>query len=786
MSQPSSLDILHRLGRGERIADLCKSLNWSRPQFDAWWQDEAKKRLPAMTGERRLPGLTTATRIGRDDWGIPHIHAGDERDLFFAFGYATAQDRLFQLDFSRRKALGRLAEILGPEAVESDTLYRTIDLPGIAEREWTSLPRDVKDALSAYTAGVNAFLDDRANPLPIEFDLLDYRPEPWKPTDSLAILGEFRWYLTGRFPVICIPELVKRAVGDGALYKSFIEAELDEESILQPGEYPASRHAKPETVGGIDGPGSNNWVLGGARTISGRPIVASDPHIPFAAVSIWQEVLLDGGPYRVVGVALAGTPAVMIGRNENVAWGITNNICSQRDLYMEKIDPAHPGHFLYIDGWEKARERLETINVRGAEPVKKTVRSSRNGPIVDDLLPTPAQGLGPISLRWLGFETCGWLTAMLGMNRAKNVTDFRAATRPWLVPTFSLVYADRDGHFGYHAAGRIPLRDVAERGFRPGWDPRHQWTGVIPFDDMPRLADPARGYVATANNRVAPPDFPYPLAGCWSSGYRHRRCREMIGSKDRLSPEDNAKFQLDCLSHRATSGVPPLVDAIRSDKDPAVQQAVHYLEKWDCRTQAGSVAAALFNVFFTQWAKRLCRERFPAPQADFIAGIAYGPAGRLLHDDPHGWFLNSDRKQAIREAFRAALGELRERIGPDMDGWAWGEVHHLLQKHFLSSRGDLGVLLDRSGLPCDGDSASICSGQADAQHMSALGAGFRMVADLADPNAGISAVEIAGSSGHPGSPHYDDQIEAWSEDKRHYLALNGAPTEKEVMRLTPG
>jgi penicillin amidase len=391
-----------------------------------------------------------------------------------------------------------------------------------------------------------------------------------------------------------------------------------------------------------------------------------------------------------------------------------------------------------------------------------------------------------VSLRWIGFEPCGWLTAMLGMNRAKTAAEFRQATRPWVCPTFSLVYADRDGHIGYHAAGRIPIRNVSERGYRHGWDPRHQWDGVIPFEDMPHLYDPQRGYVVTANNRVAPDDFPYPLSGTWATGNRARRCREMIEGKPRIGAEDCETFQLDVLSNRATSGTPGLIQALQGDSDPRVRRAVQYLEGWDCQVRAGSVPSALFNVFFAQWCKTVCRERFAPGLADFISTNAPGLAGRLLQKDDVGWFPNQSREDAIRRAFAAALDELSERIGPDMDGWAWGEVHHLLQKHFLSGRGDLGVLLDRSGLSCDGDASCVNNGQADAQHLCALGPGYRMVADLADPSCGIRSVESTGTSGHPGSPHYDDQLEPWSEGKYHYIALTGpAPQYESELTLTP-
>jgi penicillin amidase len=767
--------ILHRLGAGESIGTVCAAEGWSRQQFDAWWRDECRRRVPPADGRASVRGISATVRIGRDRWGIPHVEANRETDLFFGFGYATAQDRLFQLDFLRRKARGRLAEILGPSGVESDVLYRTLDLAGTAEAEWRHLPAPVRDLVTAYSAGVNALLDASQELPPIEFSLLDYRPEPWTETDCLAIAGEFRWYLTGRFPVIVIPELVKRTLGDGPLYRAFLQGEDDDESMLPPGSYPAGRPGRAgATASGEEGHGSNNWVLAGTRSTTGKPIVANDPHVPFGAVSIWHEVHLHGGRFHVAGVAYAGMPAVMIGRTERVAWGITNNISSLRDLYQEKTDPAHPGCFLYDGKWEPVKERQETIRVKGAAPLGKTIRSSRNGPIVDEVLPAPARGTGPVSLRWQGFEPCGWLTALIGMNQAQTAAEFREATRPWCVPTFNLVYADADGHIGHQCVGRIPVRHVRERGYRPGWDPRHQWDGAIPFEALPHQIDPPRGFAVTANNRLAPDDYPYPLSGTWSSGHRARRIRECLESRPRWSAEECRHLQQDVRSGRAAACVPKLVALLAGDDDPAVRAAVACLADWDYCLEPDRVAGALFNLFFVHWSRAVMAERLPAGSAEFAATNAGGLATLLLEGDPAGWFTRRDRRTVARTALLAALDELRARLGPNQRDWQWGKLHTLVQPHFLSGRGDLGQLLDRSGVPVRGDMTTVCSSTPGPNHAATMGATYRMVADLSDPQLGMWAVEIAGTSGHPGSTHYDDQIAPWSEGGYHYLPLRDA------------
>jgi penicillin amidase len=790
----SSAEILTRLGTGEAIVTVCEAAGLTRAEFETWWQAECRRRVPPMEGSRRVPGLCQAVQIRRDSWGIPLIEAEDDRDLFFGYGYAIAQDRLFQLDYLRRKARGRLAEVLGPEGVESDRLYRTLGLSQIAEAEWQTLPPETCDLLVAYTAGVNGLMEESRQRLPIEFDLLGYRPEPWSPTDSLAIAGEFRWYLTGRLQNIAIPELVKRALDEGPLYRAFLQAEADGESILPPGTYAPASHL-PGSVGDTisdrdEGQGSNNWALAAARTTTGSPLVANDPHVPFGAVSIWHEVHLRGGSFHVVGAPYVGVPGIMAGRNERVAWGLTNNLSSQRDLYQEPTDPSHPGCFLYDSRWEPARERREVIQVRGAEPVVEIVRSSRNGPLVDAVLPPPARGTGPVALRWLGAEACGWVTALLNMNRAGSVEAFREATQPWKVPTFNMVFADVDGHIGHQCVGRIPIRRIPERAYRPGWDPRHQWEGVIPFEEMPRQMGSERGFIVTANNRLAPEDFPFPLSGLWSSGYRARRLRERIEAQLRWSPEDCQQLQFDVRSGRAAVCVPPLVDLLANDADPRVRQAVGLLSAWDFHVTTESVAATLFNVFFGHWCRAVAAHRlashYDTESVQFIAGNAGGLAAELLAQDRIGWFDGQERWQTARAAFLSAFDEIAARLGPDMNSWSWGRLHSLQQRHFLSDRGDLGQLLDRSGLPVPGDGTTVCNGAPDTTYAAYLGASFRMVADLADPRGTLWVSAVPGNSGHPGSPHYDDLIEPWAHGQYRAVSLADceAPTWP-TLRLEP-
>lgn len=793
-----SPELLHRLGAGQSIDSLCKAAGWSRSQFDAWWQKEAASRAPRGHGSERA-GVQAEVSIWRDRYGIPHIFAQHRADLWFGFGYAMAQDRLFQLDYLRRKALGRLAEVLGPDGLPLDLVSRTVGLNRIAREELARLSEETRFYLDAFARGVNAWIEHCPR-LPIEFDLLNYRPEPWSPLDSLAIESEFRWYLTGRFPVIVGPELARRALGDGPLYRELLLGEEDDEAVVPPEAYAElskrltgdawdalprrPREDVGQVMGDGDGTGSNNWVVAGRHTKSGQPMLASDPHIGFEAVSCWYQAHLCGDGFNVAGMAYVGLPAIMFGRNERVAWGITNNICSLRDLYQERTDAAHPGCFLFDGRWEPAREVVERIVVKGAATVERTIRLSRNGPIVDEILPAPADRSGPVALKWLGSYQGGWLTALLAMDRAANVNEFREALQPWHVPTFNMVIADADGRIAVQSTGRIPLRKSPERGYRPGWDPEHQWIGLLPFDAMPHAIDPPRGWLASANNRLAGNDYPYPLYGCWVSGYRARRIRQMIeaGLPSGFTVNDFSRMHCDTLSLRGVACLPPLLAALSSIADPRAPEAARYLREWDGCVEPDLVAPTLFNVFHTFWSKAVARVHFEGPTLELISKLAEGFAGRLLVDDPLGWFPAGQRQQALERAFTQTLDELTQRFGPDMAQWRWGRLHRLPLKHVLSQRGDLGQLLDHGGAEVGGDMVTVSNTGSGPQWLATSGAGYRLIADLS--NNCLWAIDAQSQSGQPATPHYSDQYPAWSTGQYHFLPLDrDAVAQMAIERL---
>ena len=768
-------EMLLRLGAGASIESICAESGITMEFFRTWWQDQITARVPATDGSRNV-SIQDKVELLRDRWGVPHIFAKTDHDLYFGYGYVMAQDRLWQLDYYRRKAMGRLSEILGSDGLENDIVVRTVGINRIARQEVAKIAPNALTRLEAFSHGINALMAETRDRLPIEFDLLGYEPEPWSPLDSVAIWGEFRWYLTGRLPVIAIPEFAKRTLGEGPLYEAFITGEAPDESIIPKGSY-AKAPSGIERVGDVvgdpeDGIGSNNWVVSADRSTTGAPMVASDPHIAFGAVSCWYEAHLQGPDLNVAGVGYVGMPAIIIGRNDHIAWGITNNICSQRDLYLEKIDPAHPGHFFYDGRWEPARTITEEINIKGSETITKTIICSRNGPIADELLPTPLQHTGPVSLRWLGAGFSDELSCLMDLNTAPDAEGIRKALKPWVVPTWSFVFADRKGNIGYQCVGRIPIRNGWNRGYRPGWDPDHQWQGFVPYGGMPALFNPPQGYARSANNRTAPEDFPYPLSGTWNSGYRARRIRDMIEEKDKLSREDFARMQMDVLSMRAVESLPGLLAVLSKSTDSRMKTAHEYLKSWDCRMETDRVGASIFEIFFSYWIKTIAAERFPAQAAALVAEASYAIGTRLLDGDGIGWFKNRSRDQAVLESMSQALDHLEERLGTDMSTWSWGKIHSIHLNHLLSHHTDLKELLQRGGCPVHGNGITVCNTGFDPNYLAAMGANWRHNADLSEDPPGLWAVDAAGQSGHPGSPHYCDQLSEWLAGRHRYIPLD--------------
>jgi penicillin amidase len=751
----------------------------------------AAKLPPASLTLKGQGTVQAPVRIVRDGSGTPHIYADTARDLFVGYGFALAQDRLWQIDYYRRRALGRLAEVLGPSAVASDRRHRIIGFAQLADQEIPALSVEAAEALDGFAAGINAWIDQIStigNRLPIEFEILEYVPEPWTPRDSIALMRAFFWQLTGRLDNLAAGEAALRYLG-GDLAADFLTTESGDETILPSAHGGGFRLVASGTGGGADSAGgSNNWAVSASRSASGSAMLASDPHLPYMLPVGLYQVHLSGAGYDVAGSGYPGTPGVWFGHNDRIAWGITNLVASPRDVYVETVNPADAGQYRDGDAWAPFETRTETITVKDGEDDTLTVRSTVRGPLVDEIVPLQAEA-GPngeptaVSVRWVGHEIMGDIQAVLDMNRAGDWAGFRDALSRWRLPVFNLVYADVDGHIGWQATGSVPVRGTGDlsRGYRPANDPAHAWTGYIPFDDLPRMEDPARGWVGTANNRpVAVAEQTVPLYGWWAPGHRAVRLRQLLDDGRTLSAGDMRAMHADTTNLRAAQALPRLPELLAG---AAGTRLLALLQGWDLQMSTDSVAATVFEGFFEQWQQRVITARFPAEVQGFLIsnGAGSGLALRLIAEGrPTDWFGDGVQPAAVAEdAAAIALADLEARFGTDPTGWRWGAVHQVSFEHPLHGRPGTDGLFATVPREVAGTGYVLNANSFSHDEPFAVVSGpeYRIVVDLGDLDA-TTAVLTTGQSGLPGSPHYDDMVEPWT--RVAYLPLPHSPAAVEA------
>lgn len=797
MNESPFLSAEHQLAitalRGKTVENIHRNNDLTEDRLAESIQCYFNSKLPRTDG--LLPsGVQDEVEIMRDHRGIPHIYANCDHDLFFALGFVMAQDRLFQMDCMRREANGRLAEILGKSKLESDILNRTLGITRIAHREAALLTEEANVTLEAFSSGINELIQamlDKNTPLGWEFEVLEYTPALWQAQDSIAILRSFWWYLTGRLNVIAGPENAKQTLGTGDLYRAFLMPEGSDETIIRKGEHPTERTGTPvpvgEVVGTPDEGGSNNWVVSGAKSVSGHALLASDPHLPFTLPSVCYEAHLCSPNVNTAGMVVPGAPGVLMGRNESVAWGATNNISSIRDLY--RIQVSDDGMRYHHDNdWKPLKTIVEKIEVKNQEPILHEVQWTEFGPIVNHLLSKGSANSTPLALRWLGFEHTDDIQVILDFERASSIIEMREALSRWKIPAWNYLGADTHGHIMYQCVGQIPLRGRPERGYRNLADTNDSWRGFIPFEGMPHLIDPDRNWIASANNAVVPFDYPYPLSGTWASDHRAQRVRDLLGKKDKFSRKDFEQLQQDVYLVRAQDLVPKLLAALGTPEQERTASAICSLSDWDYTMKTDDIAPAIFDTWFLHWRRTVARARFPSEMDEWAVSQVAGLAGNLLNGDPMHWFNGIDTKALVHESFVKALDWLAEHLGPDINSWKWGRLHTLTLKHTLATQGTLlQELTDIGPIPIPGGNGTVNNAIYGADSFETFGGpNYRMTCDLADDV--LYTCSLPGQSANPASPHYKDQVTDWLEGRQHKIPLNRKAVEveaKSVLRLTP-
>jgi penicillin G amidase len=669
--------------------------------------------LPEIDGTVVVQGPRDAIRIERDRHGIPTIRAESSEDAMFGLGFAHAQDRLWQLETHRRIGAGRLAEAFGPPALESDRFLRSLGVRRAAAAQWANASAPVRTALNAYAAGVNAFVAQAMRARPPEFVLLGLQPEPWTPEDSLAWAIMMAWDLGGnwrsellrmrlalRMPVQRINELLPPYPGQrppptadyAALFRGLrLDARLGEQALLW----------APESD--VEGSGSNNWVLHGTHTESGKPLLANDPHLKLSAPALWYVARIEAPGLRVAGATMPGLPAVVLGQNEHLAWGYTNTAPDVQDLYIERIKPDDPTQYQTPRGWASFETHAQTIKVKGQPDVAFTARSTRHGPVVSDA--GVADGLtGPkerpafvLALRWTALDPDpGSLEASLLLNRATSVAELVRGSEKIVAPMQNIVVADALGHIAMVAAGRVPLRgpdnDLLGLVPVPGWDTRYDWQGFLEPALTPREFDPPRGWIATANQRIHAPDYAHYLTSEWTAPYRQQRIEQLLAARPRHDMESLRAIQADVLSLAARRLLPFIRSA--TSEHPLAEAARQQLAGFD-GTMAVDRAAPLI---LWAWARQLTIGMFsddigPAMFQRILENRSFRDAleGVLERTDGH-WCDDQGTRavetcaEQIDAAFSRALDELQARYGPDVATWQWGRAHVARSEHRPFSR----------------------------------------------------------------------------------------------------
>ncbi len=725
-------------------------------------------------------GLDAPVEIWRDHFGIPHIKATTLHDAFFAQGFAHAQDRLWQMEFDRRRALGRWSEVVGRSGLLFDRFARRVGITASSKRDYDHFNDETREMVDAYAAGVNAFIRS-TDVLPVEYSISGISPEPWEPWHSSAVF-KVRHILMGtglakllraRILVAGGPDLAMRLraeaydgevliVPPGAKFDGLLRdvAELD------PGRDAISRLGELES-------GSNNWAVHGSRTASGKPLVAGDPHRALDVPNVYYQNHLACPEFDVIGFSFCGVPGFPhFAHNEHVAWGITHAAADYQDLYVEHFDPNHPYRYEYASQWHDAEHRTEHIFVRDGEPESVEIVETRNGPVV---LGDPLTGTA-ISFRYSALvEPNAGFHCLLPMLRATSVDELDESMRDWVDPCNNLVMGDVDGNIGYLTRGQLPIRSRANGWLPvPGWTGAHDWNGVVPFEELPRVRNPDTGWVATANNRIVGNDYPHYIALDFAPNSRALRIYTRLQGIQNATVDDMASIHADRLSIPSRLFVTRLLEA--SAEAGLNDEGLTMLSGWDGGMEKDSGAAALYIALRDQLTRlvsnlpafqALKHNPFAAEEPPLVGpiGLLYWSVPQFLSEDdasmlPDGTTWNS----LILDAYDRAKDVLAGQMGDDMSAWRWGAVHTTAPTHPLSMADrDLAENLDPPSVSMGGDgdtpqAASIFPGVS----LNVAGTSVaRYIFDTGDWNNSRWIVPL-GSSGHPGSEHYADQAERWS------------------------
>ena len=785
----------------------------------------ARQSLVATSGIISVRGLKDEVRILRDQWGVPHIFAASVKDLFFAEGYTHAHERLWQMEFNSRLACGTLSEVAGEPTLDIDIFMRTIGLKPTAEAAARLIQEKgsilIKDVTQAYVMGVNAFIESHADNPPFEYRVLGWQPSQWTLADTSACGLLMAYQLSMNWDnELLRAELIGRLGKKRA--RDLLPFYPPEASLIIPsqglfGEIADSLLGCQKKVRGALSsdsvqPGSNNWVIDGSKSGTGMPLLANDPHLLIGMPSVWYEAHLVAPGFNVIGVTFPGLPPVFIGHNERIAWGFTNLCSDVQDLYVEKLNPRNHRQYLYEGNWVDAEISHEQFVVRGRqEPVTKEILITRHGPIIDSVLvgmakPEVRKGLPQtLALRWTGHDPINpalTLQGLIKLNQARNWKEFREALRLCGLISQNVVYADVEGNIGYTANSIIPIRAKGQGLVPvPGWTGEYEWTGYIPFDELPSAFNPSTHFLATANNKIVDDDYPYLITHDWLPAYRVRRIVQMLTAREKLSLDDFKKMQADVYSVQAREILPFLTRL--EPNNQRQKKALGYLSRWDFRMDKDSIAATMFHVWYLKLVQNVMKDKLGQDIYEryfykrFLGNCFHILAmPKLLEYPTSFWFGDNsnsnieNRNNLVMLSLDQALEELTGKMGPDMSTWRWGRIHKALFRHPLSTMPPLDRILNAGPVEIGGDEYTVNNGGFDysADFAQVIIPSYRQIIDLSDLSKSIS-MHSTGQSGQPASDHYKDFVESWAKVEYHPMLFDEESIKKEakeVLRLKPG
>lgn len=785
------------------------------------------KPLPSYNTELRLTGLQQPVDVHWDPYGTPYIYAKNEDDLYFAVGYIHAQERLWQMTLSQIAAEGRFAEFLGEELIPFDIHQRTLGFWETAKKIEADAPEHLLHLLRQYSDGINHYIEKTGKHLPVEFSLLGVDPIKWTPTHSIAVSRLMAWdqnmhwwseltyaYLAEIFdpglfqqllPVYDdeFPTMVSETDYDDVASETmaFLNREMEIRSLLNKNGFPF---------------GSNAWAVNGSRTESGLPILAGDPHMGLSIPGFWYELFIDTPELRMAGATIPGSPFIVLGQNEHHAWSMTNIMADDTDFFVESVDSFNPGQYVSDSlsnpvVFQNFDERREIIHVKNGADKMIIVRNTQNGPVISDIHPT--QELMEdrvVTLRWMGHEISHELWAVYQMNRATSMAEFRDAVGMFHSPGMNFIYADRDDNIAIFTGASLPIRRFNPLGFRKGWDPAYQWSGTIPFDELPHLVNPDIGYVAHANNKMHTDNYPHYIATFWEPPSRIMRIQQLLETPDTLTTELMQAIQLDVYSEHARDITEIILPILRGGENPGqFRSALSYLENWDHEFEPVSTAASIFDLFFMNLAEDILKDDLGEEAYHNLVRLEHLPVmivSRMLRDDSS--FFNiittpeiETRPEIVRFSMARTLEQLNEKFGPEPFEWRWENLNTLTLKPPLLGevsedpnapavfRMIVNNLFSKGPYGGRGHGMSINKGQYSWHRPFEMnmGASIRRIVDFSTPERVLSVLPT-GQSGNPLSTNYGDQTNLWLEGRYRFIYQDSTffqQTSYQTMKLLP-